>query len=116
MATGFTTEEIEQLEADYRAYMPPEPTLNDVKTAPRAKRLAFAGTEKGMLLHVDTGKHGKINLFLNPIVARTLMEGITQGGIIFAKGTETKGNRNERKPGRGRFTVSLSGLTFICSP
>lgn len=82
IGTSFTIDQLQQLEEEFQLCLPPEPTLDDVAEAPTVKRLAFAGTEWGMLLHVDTGKAGKKNLFLNPLVARTLMEGIGEGGKV----------------------------------
>jgi hypothetical protein len=81
MATEFSDEEVKRLEEEFRTFLPPQPSLADVEAAPQVERLAFAGTAWGMLLHVDTGEAGNRNLFLNPIVARTLMEGIGEAGI-----------------------------------
>jgi len=82
MGTGFSSAQVEELEEEFRKFLPPEPTLEDVEAAPKVERLAFAGTEIGMLLHVDTGKAGSRNLFLNPIVARELLEGIAEAGDV----------------------------------
>ena len=82
MATEFSDREVKQLEEEFRTFLPPEPSFVDVEIAPKAERLAFAGSGKGMLLLVDTGVAGRWTLFMNPIVARTLMEGVAEAGEV----------------------------------
>lgn len=82
MPTEFTDEQVKQLEEEFQTFLPPEPSLADIASAPVTERLAFAGTGLGMLLHVDTGTVVRRNLFLNPIVARTLMEGVAEAGEV----------------------------------
>lgn len=78
------------MQEEFRTFLPPEASLVDVEVAPIAERFAFAGTGKGMLLHVDTGATGKRMLFMNPIVARTLMEGVAEAGEVHEWGPELK--------------------------
>jgi hypothetical protein len=82
MATELTDEEVKQLEEEFREFLPPEASLADVEIAPKVERLAFAGTSEGMLLLVGTGAAGRRTLFMNPIVARTLMEGVAEAGEV----------------------------------
>ena len=82
MAIGYTRDEILKLGAQFEAFLPSEPALTDWLNAPRVRRLAFAGVQLGILVHVDAGPYDTPNLFMNPIVARTLLEGIAMAGKV----------------------------------
>jgi len=81
MATGFTPEKLRKIHAEFEAHLPDEPAFEDAETAPAVTRVSFAGTEMGMLMHLDFGPGGTQNVFLNPLVARTLLEGISEAGV-----------------------------------
>jgi hypothetical protein len=80
MATGFTPEKLKQIHDEFETHLPVEPAFEDAESAPVLSRVSFAGTENGILIHLDFGAAGVKNVFLNPLVARTLIEGINEGG------------------------------------
>ena len=110
MATEFSDEEVKQLEEEFRTFLPPEASFDDVEIAPKVERLAFAGTGKGMLMLVDTGVAGRRTLFMNPIVARTLMEGVAEAGEVHKWWPELKDGQIPLAPNLTRDDVEDAEL------
>lgn len=72
MSTGYTSEQIRELEILMDQNRPPEQTAGQLEGAPVAARAVVTGTDKGALVRFVFGQDAAHEFFLNCVVAHKL--------------------------------------------
>lgn len=84
MTTGCTDTQLQEFRDEALRHAPPHPTHADLKTAPRLRRVAMAGTDIGALVRLALKDSPKtLTFFLNPVIALELMIALNQAALNF---------------------------------
>ena len=83
MATGYTQDQLDQLERDMVAQTPPLPTPADKKVAKRVIAMRAAGTELGAVFNFGFKGGWTLVFYLNCVVAKELAGAINQANLAY---------------------------------